>query len=266
MGFFNNKKEFIGEGILEVPEAKVFHIPSKLDLKYGEVELKVENIDQRVLLEIVGMLTGKAPLMSGKLEFNGEPNEAHIEINPADRQAKIDKISRIKNGEDIEVFDLAKLAKETKLPHISQKFRCPDCEQSLLLAVGTMIIVRDIVFGTNKAYSIPVDGHTFPGFMNDEGEISHDKVIEAYNDCIELVKDNKGEVVQLVSDSEDDAFCPICGKHHKIKDFVLKYESDINDNKCDICGDTKETTISNNGETLVCSNNDCYSKLIKKNS
>lgn len=266
MGWFNKKSEFIGEGLLEVPEAKVFHIPSKLDLKTSEFELKSENVDQRVLLEIIGMLTGaecKRPLDTGKLEFTGERTEAHIEINPADTQAKIDKISKIQSGEDVEIFDLNKLAKKTRLPHMTHTFRCPSCEQSVILYSNNMTILRDIMLGTEKSYSIPLDMSQFPQTTNGEGFIDHDKVIDIYNDCIELLRANKCEVVRLISDSEDDALCPICGKHHMIKDFVKKFEGDINENKCDICGGAKDDVLTDKGLKLICSSNDCYSRLNK---
>ena len=77
------------------------------------------------------------------------------------------------------------------------------------------------------------------------------------------MKANKCEVVTLVSDSEDDALCPICGKHHQIKDFVKKFEDDINENKCDICGGPKDDILTDKVLKLICSNNDCYSRLNK---
>ena len=268
MDFFK-KKERLFTGTLEVnemPEAKIFHIPSKFDLKTSEFELKSENIDQRVLVEILGMITGaecKRPFETGKLDFNGSRADGHIEVVPADRKAKVERISKIQSGEEPELYDFNNIAKQVRLPHTTTKFRCPDCEQSLFMSTRGMTIVRDIVLGTDKSFGIPVESDSFPNVKGENGEIDFDKVVDIYNDCIALVKDI--EAVILVSNSEDEAFCLICGGIHKIKDFVAKYEDDINENKCDICGGQKESTLTNNGEKFSCANNDCYNKLNKNN-
>lgn len=233
-------------------------IDTELNIKTDSFGLESKNFPPILLTEIVAILSG-AERRAPKEAFS-------FKQPPADKKAtasKIDKISKIQSGEDVEVFDLKKLAKDVKLPHATQKFRCPQCDQALLLQCGSMAIVRDIMYGTNKAYSIPVDFSSSPSPLNDNGDVQYDAVVDIYKDCINLVKDR--EVVSLVSDSEDEACCPICGYTKQIKDFVSHYENSINENMCDICGGTKETNISNNGERLCCIKNDCYSKLNKKN-